>query len=242
MENSESEKLRHRVREDICHAYNWHGCYVEYIKNYSRLQGLSSDQPPHPGDQSLTGAMSGAPLVVQWLRICIAMQGTWVWSPAQEDLTCLRATEPHVPHSWACALERGIRNYRSPHSRKPVLIPNKRSHHSKKPAHAATSSRAAELEKVLTSPKTQHSQNEQVDPHREEEALFDSVTLWFESLWGPPEHRWGLLLPQAWLTCASLHPWPLSWPLTLVPARFVQCWSWWPGFESLLSLLPVMWL
>ena len=30
-----------------------------------------------------------------------------------------------------------------------------------------------------------------------EEAMFDSVTLWFESLWGPPEHRWGLLRPQA---------------------------------------------
>ena len=78
MENSESEKLRHKVREDICHAYNWHGCYVESIKNYSGLQGLSSVQPPHPGDQALKGAMSGAPLAVQWLRICLAMQETWV--------------------------------------------------------------------------------------------------------------------------------------------------------------------
>jgi len=68
------------------------------------------------------------------------MQETWVWSPAQEHPTCLRATEPQVPHYWACALEHGIHNYRSPRSRKPVLIPNKRSHYNKKPVHATKSS------------------------------------------------------------------------------------------------------
>ena len=30
----------------------------------------------------------GASLVVQWLRTCLPMQGTWVRSLAWEDLTC----------------------------------------------------------------------------------------------------------------------------------------------------------
>jgi len=32
--------------------------------------------------------------MVQWLRICLPMQGTWVQSLLQEDSTCLRATKP----------------------------------------------------------------------------------------------------------------------------------------------------
>ena len=32
--------------------------------------------------------------VVQWLRICLAMQGTWVQSLVPEDPMCLRATKP----------------------------------------------------------------------------------------------------------------------------------------------------
>ena len=34
-----------------------------------------------------------ASLVVQCIRICLAVQGTWVWSLVQEDPTCLRATK-----------------------------------------------------------------------------------------------------------------------------------------------------
>ena len=33
-------------------------------------------------------------LVVQWLRISLLMQGTWVQSLVREDLTRLRATKP----------------------------------------------------------------------------------------------------------------------------------------------------
>ena len=33
-------------------------------------------------------------LVVQWLRIRLAMQGIWVQSVIREDLTCRRATQP----------------------------------------------------------------------------------------------------------------------------------------------------
>ena len=35
----------------------------------------------------------GASLMVQWLRICLAMQGTWVQSLVQEDPTCQGATQ-----------------------------------------------------------------------------------------------------------------------------------------------------
>ena len=39
-----------------------------------------------------------ASLVVPWLRIHLAMEGTLVWSLVQEDPTCLRTTKPaHVP-------------------------------------------------------------------------------------------------------------------------------------------------
>ena len=33
-------------------------------------------------------------LVVQWLRVCLPMQGTWACSLVLEDSTCHRATEP----------------------------------------------------------------------------------------------------------------------------------------------------
>ena len=33
-------------------------------------------------------------LAIQWLRICLPIQGTWVPSLVQEDSTCLRAARP----------------------------------------------------------------------------------------------------------------------------------------------------
>ena len=36
----------------------------------------------------------GTSLVVQWLRICLPMQGTWVRALVPEDPTCRRATKP----------------------------------------------------------------------------------------------------------------------------------------------------
>ena len=60
----------------------------------------------------------GTSLVVQWLRIHLLMQRTWVRSLVQEDPTCCGATKPmrhnywaHVPqllkpvHPRACALQ-----------------------------------------------------------------------------------------------------------------------------------------
>ena len=42
---------------------------------------------------------TGASLVVQWLRIRLPMQGTWVRALAQEDPTCHEATKP-VSHNY----------------------------------------------------------------------------------------------------------------------------------------------
>ena len=52
-----------------------------------------------------------ASLVVQWLRICLPMQGTRVQVLVWEDPTCSGATKP-VRHNYlACALEPMSHNY-----------------------------------------------------------------------------------------------------------------------------------
>ena len=52
-----------------------------------------------------------ASLVVQWLRIRLPMQGTWVWSLVPGDPTCHGATKPMCHNYWACALEPASHNY-----------------------------------------------------------------------------------------------------------------------------------
>ena len=59
--------------------------------------------------------MSMISLVVQWLRICLPMRETWLWSLVREDSTCYWVTKP-----VSC-------NYRSPHTLECVHF-NKRSH------------------------------------------------------------------------------------------------------------------
>ena len=44
-------------------------------------------------------------LVVQWLRICLPTQGTWVRSLLQEDSTSCRPTKPERRKNQAHALE-----------------------------------------------------------------------------------------------------------------------------------------
>ena len=43
-------------------------------------------------------------LVVQWIRVCLPMQVTWVWSPVCEDSTWCRATKSVVHSYWARVL------------------------------------------------------------------------------------------------------------------------------------------
>ena len=54
---------------------------------------------------------TGTSLVAQWLRICLPMQGTRVWSLVREDATCRRATKAVYHNYGACALEPTSHNY-----------------------------------------------------------------------------------------------------------------------------------
>ena len=68
-------------------------------------------------------------LVVQWIRIRLLMQGTWVWSLAQEDSTHHRATKP-MSHNYGA---------HTPQLLKPLhpelMLHNKRSYCNEKPVH-----------------------------------------------------------------------------------------------------------
>ena len=62
----------------------------------------------------------GISLVVQWLRICLPMQGTWVQSLVQElRSTCHRATKPQLLN--LSILEPTIHSKRSRCNEKPTL-------------------------------------------------------------------------------------------------------------------------
>ena len=61
--------------------------------------------------QSLVQRNSRTSLVVQWLRICLPMQGTWVQSSVWKDPTCWGATKPRCHNYWSTsALEPVPRN------------------------------------------------------------------------------------------------------------------------------------
>ena len=63
---------------------------------------------------------TGASLVVQWLRICLPMQGTRVRALVWEDPTCRGATRP-VSHSyWACASGACAPKQERPHNERPA--------------------------------------------------------------------------------------------------------------------------
>ena len=49
--------------------------------------------------------------MVQWKRICLLMQETWVQSLIREDPTCCGATKLICHNYWACALEPASHNY-----------------------------------------------------------------------------------------------------------------------------------
>ena len=70
----------------------------------------------------------GTSLVKLWVRMCLSLQGTRVWSLVQEDSTCLRTTKPRSCNYWAHVLQ-----LLKPSNLEPVLY-NKRSHRNEKPA------------------------------------------------------------------------------------------------------------
>ena len=70
--------------------------------------GLGYSVRGHGMTRKWAGNWTWTSLVVQWIRICLPMQGTWVWSLVQEDSTCRGANTAPVPQL-------------SPHSRAHVL-------------------------------------------------------------------------------------------------------------------------
>ena len=89
----------------------------------SKNNTLWFHKEPHLSLNSPLEDRLGTSLMVQWLRICLPMQGTWVRSLVQEDPTCRRATKPVHQNCRACALEAVHRSRRS----QPVEKPGARS-------------------------------------------------------------------------------------------------------------------
>ena len=85
--------------------------------------------------------ISGASLVMQWLRIRLPMQETRVRALVREDPTCHGATKPVRHNYWACVLEPASHSYWAclPQLLKPMhlepMLRNKRSHRNEKPTH-----------------------------------------------------------------------------------------------------------
>ena len=103
----------------------------------------------------------GTSLVVQWLRICLPMQGSRVRSLVREDPTCRGATKPMRHNYRACALEPTscVPQLLKPACLEPVLR-NKRSHLNENPTHRNEEQPplAATRESLRTATKTQRSQ------------------------------------------------------------------------------------
>ena len=85
-----------------------------------------------------------ASLVVQWLRICLVMQGTSVPSRVQDDPTCrtYRAAKPLYHSEGASILEPMSQSYRAqalqllkPACLEPMLQNKGSHHHKEKPTH-----------------------------------------------------------------------------------------------------------
>ena len=64
-----------------------------------------SEQDTGTGGHVFRNISTRTSLVVQWLRICLPIQGTRVWSLVLEDPACHRAAKPAHHSYWACALE-----------------------------------------------------------------------------------------------------------------------------------------
>ena len=119
-----AEKKCIKAREAIwCDKTNPTELYSPGLKCLVILdpQSRSEIQKTASADQK---PLTGTSPVAQWLRICLPMQGTWVWSLVREDPTCWGATK-HMPQllslrSRAC--EPPLPNPAHPRARAPRLL------------------------------------------------------------------------------------------------------------------------
>ena len=116
----------------------WHftGTHISYKGSFFRWQRV----PKIKSESKEKICISRASLVVLWLRICFAIQGTPVWPLVPGDPMCLGATKPmyhkHEPEPQL---------WKPPTTEIPHLAPmlqTKRSFHKEKPVHPNKSSPA----------------------------------------------------------------------------------------------------
>ena len=102
-------------------------------------------------------------LVVQWLRICLPMQGTQVRALVQKDPTCRGATKLPCATTTEPALQSSRTTTTEPTRLGPVLH-HKRSHRNEKPAHHNKEQPppAPTRESPHVATKTQHSQKTKI--------------------------------------------------------------------------------
>ena len=101
------------------------------IVNWPNVNTVVSQTAERPEERERHGGLDGqwsnqnthlrTPLVVQWLRICLSMQVTRVWSLVLEDSTYRQATEPIHSNCWSpCVLEPMLHSKRSHCNEKPT--------------------------------------------------------------------------------------------------------------------------
>ena len=90
--------------------------------NSFHIKVKSAPVPPQPTLRDIN-TTSRTSLVVQWIGICLPMQGTQVWSLIWEDFTCHGQLKPTGHSDWACTLkpvssstEAVCCTYQSPHA------------------------------------------------------------------------------------------------------------------------------
>ena len=126
-------------------------------ENWWKIRMFRFKNHTKPQSREIKPNILGTSLVVQWLRICLPMQGTRVRSLVRQDPTCHGATKPMHHNCWAWALEPASHSYwdRMPQPLKPMclepVLRNKRSHRNEKPKHHRESPRTAT--KTQCSPK-----------------------------------------------------------------------------------------
>ena len=129
--------IRHQKQKD--NVKNKFILFIYYVdsKEWSKWTYLKNRT-----DSQTSKTNVWASLVVQWLRICLPMQGSWVQPLVWEDPICHGATKPVCHNYWAWAVEPASHNYWAcePQLLKPArlepVLHNKRSHRSEKPAHS----------------------------------------------------------------------------------------------------------